>query len=270
MSRVWPAVAVALAVLGLVHGAVRHWRDAGRGAVQRGFEVAQTRGCFTCHGPGGLRGMANPGHGDEEVPALAGGLVDLYARDRAELREWIEDGLPRRFRDDPARMAQRRAAVIRMPAFGKLLSASELSDLLAYVAAVADLERPDDARAEQGRLLARQYGCFNCHGPQGRGAPANPGSRKGYIPPWDGPDFLDLVRDDVELREWILDGQPRRLGESVAARHFRERQPVKMPAYRQHIPGPEVDLLVVYIRWVRGSPAFVDMRRTALLAFAVP
>ena len=251
MSRVVPAAVVAVAALGVAYVWVQHWRSRDRGAVQRGLEVAQARGCFTCHGPGGLRGMANPGHVDEEVPALAGGLVDQYARDEAELREWILDGLPRRFKDDPARMAQRREAVVRMPAFRTLLSAGELSDLVAYVTAVSDLHRPDDPKAEQGRRLAAQYGCFNCHGPQGRGAPPNPGSLKGYIPPWDGPDFADLVRDDAELREWILDGQPRRLAGSAAARYLRERQPVKMPAYRGHLGDGELDLLVAYVRWLR-------------------
>ena len=44
-----------------------------------------------------------------------------------------------------------------------------------------------------GYASAERLGCFRCHGPGGRGASRNPGGLKGYIPPWDGRDFAELV-----------------------------------------------------------------------------
>src|SRR5687768_7891588 len=102
--------------------AVVRWRDAKVGAVQRGARIAQAQGCFTCHGPGGMRGAPDPGYETDEVPAWTGGLVTMYANDEAELREWILDGLPQRIRADPEQMKQRENAVLRMPAWRGRLS----------------------------------------------------------------------------------------------------------------------------------------------------
>jgi mono/diheme cytochrome c family protein len=99
--------------------------------------------------------------------------------------------------------------------------------------------------------VALAYGCFNCHGPQGRGSMPNVRAFKGYIPAWDGADFTELAQDDGEIREWILDGGARRLVANPVARWFLERQPIKMPAYRGHIEDAEVERLIEYIRWVR-------------------
>src|SRR6185503_9765363 len=111
----------------------------------------------------------------------------------------------------------------------------DLEDVVAYVKAVSDFETPKDDHAEEGRQVAVKFGCFNCHGPQGRGAMPNVRAFKGYIPAWDGPDFPELVKDDQELRDWILDGGTRRLTGNPVARWFIERQPIKMPAYRGHL-----------------------------------
>jgi mono/diheme cytochrome c family protein len=230
------------------------WRTRNLGAVQRGWRVADEKGCFTCHGPGGLRGMANPGYGLGEVPAWAGGLITMYAENEQEIREWILDGIPQRIKKDPEQMKLREGMVVEMPAWRGLVSERELADLVAYVKAVSDLEKPEDEAAEAGRQVALAYGCFACHGPQGRGSMPNVKAFKGYIPAWDGADFPELARDDAEVREWILDGSTRRLMDNPAARFFLERQPIKMPAYRGHIKDEEVERLVAYIRWVRQHP----------------
>lgn len=227
------------------------WRDRNRGAVQRGYAVAGANGCFTCHGPGGLRGMPNPGYGLDDVPSWSGGLVTMYAQNQGEIREWILDGLPRRVRDDPEQRKLRDAALIRMPAFRGRLSEAELSDLVALVAAVSDLETPKDDKPAEGRRVAEAFGCFNCHGPQGRGTPSNPGSFKGYIPAWDGDDFPDLARDDAEIRQWIRDGGVARLNANPLARFFLRRQKIRMPAYAGHIKDEEVERLLDYVHWLR-------------------
>jgi mono/diheme cytochrome c family protein len=233
---------------------VRSWRAKDRGTVHRGWAVAESHGCFTCHGVGGHRGMTNPGHGLEDIPPWSSGLTTMYAENEGEIREWILDGMTKRVRADPEQMKLRLGAAIAMPSYRQVLSDGDLVALVAYVKAVADFEKPEDAQAEAGRQVAIQYGCFNCHGPQGRGALDNPGSLKGYVPAWDGPEYADLVRSDDEARQWILDGRARRLQDSALARFFLDRQKVQMPAYRQHLTDADVDALLAYIRWLGQHP----------------
>ena len=254
MSRLLRLAAVLVVAAVLLAAGVRLWRTRNVSRVQRGWRVAEQHGCFTCHGPGGIRGMADPGHGLDEVPSFTGGLVTMYAQDEGELREWILDGLPRRVREDPEQMKLRTRAVILMPAWRGLLSTRELDDVVAYVKAVSDFETPPEGPAADGRKVAERLGCFNCHGPQGRGTMPNVRAFKGYIPAWDGADFPELARDDAEIREWILDGRPRRLQENRLARWFFDRQAIQMPAYRGHLTDVEVGQLVSYIHWVRQHP----------------
>jgi mono/diheme cytochrome c family protein len=254
LRRSLAALAVASVLAVVLTTAAWHWRRKNVGRVQQGWTVAAAKGCFTCHGPGGIRGMADPGHGLDEIPPFSGGLVTMYARSEDEIREWILDGMPRRVRDDPEQMKLRAGAAIRMPAWRGRLSPRETDDLVAFVKAVADFESPPEGGASAGREVATRLGCFNCHGPQGRGSMPNPRSLKGYIPSWDGADFPDLAQDDAEIREWVLDGRARRLQENPLARFFLDRQVIQMPAYRGHLAPADVDRLVDYVHWVRAHP----------------
>jgi mono/diheme cytochrome c family protein len=250
-ERALAAVAVLLALSVVGFGILRRPAPS---RVQRGWTVAYQKGCFTCHGPGGIRGMADPGHGLDEIPPFSGGLITMYAQNEGEIREWILDGMPRRVRDDPEQMKLRASAIIAMPAWRGRLTRRETDDLVAFVKAVADFETPRDAPASEGRDVAIRLGCFNCHGPQGRGSMPNVRSFKGYIPPWDGSDFADLARDDGEVREWVLDGRPQRLQHNPLARFYLDRQSIQMPPYRGHVAPAEVDRLVDFIHWVRQHP----------------
>lgn len=215
--------------------------------------MADARGCFTCHGPGGVTGRPDPGVGIGGAPAFSKDDVEAYAKNDDEIREWILDGMPRRIRADPGAINPADASLIRMPAWRGVLSDREVEDLLAFIKAMADLGPPRDTRAEAGHEAAERLGCFGCHGPQGRGTPPNPGSLKGYIPSWDGPDFPELATGDAEVKEWILDGRPSRLQDNRLARHFMDRQVIQMPAYRGRISPQDVDRIVDYIRWLRIS-----------------
>jgi mono/diheme cytochrome c family protein len=144
-------------------------------------------------------------------------------------------------------------AAIRMPAWRGRLSEAQVDDLVTYVRAVAGADVPENAVARQGQAVAERLGCFRCHGPGGRGAGRNPGSLKGYIPPWDGPDFAELVANEGELREWILIGRPQRLQKNPLARFFLDRQVIRMPAFRGHLTGEELQALEAYIGWLRGD-----------------
>jgi mono/diheme cytochrome c family protein len=247
-------IVLALAVVAAGAGASLHWwRTHNIGPVQRGLSVATAHGCFACHGPGGVTGLADAGPGIGSIPAFTREELSDSAHNEGEIREWILDGIPRRLRDD-AGMADEKAQLLRMPAWRSVLSEGEASDLVAYVKAVSDFDLPPAGPILDGHEVAGKRGCFTCHGPQGRGNEPNPGSLKGYIPSWDGGDFPDLARDEAEVREWILDGSPRRLRESRPAAFFLKRQVLQMPAFRGKLTDDEVERLIDYVRWLRTPP----------------
>lgn len=230
---------------------VSWWRTKNIGAVERGYAEASAHGCFACHGAGGVLGLEDPGHGIGGVPPFSPDDVQAYAKNEAEIREWILDGMPSRLSKERASEPAEAQSLLRMPAWRGRLSEGEVDALVAYVKAVSDFEPPDSEAAREGLETARRLGCVGCHGPQGRGNSPNPGSLKGYIPSWDGADFPELARDDGEMREWILDGSPKRLRENPVARWFLQRQMVQMPAYRNKISDGEVESILAYVHWLR-------------------
>ena len=250
--RVWIAL---LAVLALAEGAVltavlvrKSWqRRAADTAVVRGRAVAERSGCFGCHGPGGERPIPNPGAKNGDVPRWGGGMWMMYNDDADDVRAWIRDGHPQDHRPEAD-------ALLAMPAYGDRLSDDELADVTAYVLAVSRFGWPEDPAVAEGREVAERFGCFGCHGPEGRGLVANPGSFKGYVPPWDGPDYPDLVRSHDELRQWVRDGITERFRANPAARTILDRQAIRMPAYGERIGDDEIDALGAYIGWVRATP----------------
>ena len=216
------------------------WRSANVGTVQRGADLALALGCLGCHEGPGLSPL---------LPRLFADLDDV---DPATMREWILDGMPRRVRGDAESREALEAAAIRMPAWRERLSQSQVDDLVAYLRALASADVPEDPAARKGHAVAERLGCFRCHGPGGRGAGRNPGSLKGYIPPWDGRDFAELVVDEGELREWILAGRPQRLQSNPLARFFLDRQAIRMPAFRGQVTEEELRALEAYISWLRA------------------
>jgi mono/diheme cytochrome c family protein len=221
---------------------VSRWRSANIGAVQRGADLARVEGCVSCH----------EGAGASSLPRS---FFDLDETDPATLREWILDGIPSRVRRDPESRAALTNAAIQMPSWRGRLSDANVGDLVAYLRAVAGDILPDDPLAQAGQDAGERLGCFRCHGPGGRGAGRNPGSLKGYIPPWDGADFAELVANDAELSEWILEGRPRRLQANPVARFFLDRQAIRMPAFRNRISDDDRRALESYIGWLRSREA---------------
>ncbi len=174
----------------------------------------------------------------------------MWAKSEGELREYILDGAPARKRNDPKYKEKVRKWLLAMPAYRGYLGDDEVDDILVYIRAVSGLIVPPDELAVQGQELAIEFGCFHCHGPMGAGGVPNPGSFKGYIPGWWGEDFRDLVRDDDELRAWIVDGVIERLRNHFIAKHFIESQRVYMPAYGDFLDEKKLQALVHYVRWV--------------------
>jgi mono/diheme cytochrome c family protein len=249
-------VVIALLTIGLIAesaalalvGRRRSWdRSAHEATVQRGRAIAEAQGCFGCHGPGGVQPIPNPGAKGGEVPGWSGGTWMMWNRDEEDLRGWILDGHPPGRDPDPG-------ALIRMPAYRRRLSASDAADLVAFVLAASHFGTIEDARASAGHETAYRLGCFGCHGPEGRGLISNPGSFKGYIPAWDGDDYVELVRDDAEFSQWVRAGVSDRLRANPAARLFLDRQAISMPAFGERLSDADVRDLAAYVAWVRRHP----------------
>lgn len=252
-SPVWPLIASLLA-LGILYPRVRDFvLDVEETAAERGYRVALRAGCFDCHGPNGSGGTKNPGSKDGEVPGFSGGTPMMWAKSEEELREYILDGAPARKRRDPKYKQQMEAQLLAMPAYRNYLGGQDLDDLVIYLRAVSGLLTPGDDVTAQGQDLAYRLGCFNCHGPMGAGGSRNPGSLKGYIPSWWGHDFRELVRNDDELREWIIEGNIARLREQPVAKYFIERQRLYMPAYRAFLTDAQLQALMRYVRWINAG-----------------
>jgi mono/diheme cytochrome c family protein len=243
-------------------GAFAYMRTPRLTPALRGRALAEHLGCFGCHGPGGTGGIPNPTSEESEIPSWDGGTAMMYVENEEEIREWILYGEPKRLAekeadahthqdDDDGAGTEATSLPIDMPAFEGVISARELEDLVAYYRAVAAFDKPPP-EALEGYRIAGRFGCFGCHGPGGLVGSTNPRSFKGYIPPWTGKDFAELVRNDDELRKWILDGRIDRLESDVVAAFFSRRQIVQMPAYRDVLTEDELDAVVRYIRWLEG------------------
>jgi len=257
-------------LLGLMLGAsgvflVHHFRSPESTPALRGKALASNLGCFACHGPEGRGGVADPGSRGGTVPGWDGPTVATYALNEAEVVEWILDAKPARLKGVDADAA--RQPLLPMPAYRGKLSRAELADVLAYFRAVSAFDTNITALAYEGMHEAEKLGCFACHGPGGVGGHPNPGSFKGNIPAWDGEDYAEIVRNEGELREWILDGYPKRLWENPAARHFLQGQVVQMPAYRRVISDDQLAKVMGYLSWRRAPRKPADQHDPVVPTF---
>ncbi|RMF87249.1 MAG: cytochrome c, partial [Nitrospirae bacterium] len=91
-------------------------------------------GCFRCHGPGGLGGIANPGSFAGFIPGWRGRGYRALVRDREELFAWIREGTVARLEHNPVARWILSRQRIRMPAYRDRLSGEELEAIAAYVA----------------------------------------------------------------------------------------------------------------------------------------
>ena len=106
--------------------------------------------------------------------------------------------------------------------------------------------------AERGYQVAMNAGCFNCHGPNGTGGVKNPGSAYGEVPGFEGGTAMMWIKNEQELREYILNGAPARKLADPLYIEEREAQLLVMPEYRSYLSQRQVDDLIVYLRAVSG------------------
>ena len=92
-----------------------------------------------------------------------------------------------------------------------IITAAVLATFVAGTAVVHWIRSPRLTPELRGYALARDFGCFNCHGPDATGGVPNPGSEEVDVPAWDGGTAMMYVEKEDEIREWIMDGHPKRL-----------------------------------------------------------
>ena len=99
----------------------------------------------------------------------------------------------------------------------------------------------------RGGRIAAARGCLGCHGPGGQLADPDGARQVGSVPTFGHDDVTGYARSAAEIREWILDGRPRRLAEDEG-----EGPPpvLRMPAWRGRLSDEEVGHLVAYLRAV--------------------
>jgi len=106
--------------------------------------------------------------------------------------------------------------------------------------------------AERGHQVALRAGCFNCHGANGNGGVKNPGSEDGEVPGFSGGTPMMWVKNEEELRGYVLDGAPERKRNDPRYKQKMEAQLLAMPAYRGYLSSRELDDIIAYIRAASG------------------
>ncbi len=221
--------------------------------VLRGRQLAAQVGCLACHSQTKRSEIPNPGSRWGTVPRFGSGNAMMYQPTRQGIEEFIRFGAPRKWLDDEAIRLRLATQRLRMPAYDERLNDQQIADLVAYVAVVERVDQTAGEAAAAGRKLARQQGCFDCHGFDGAGGVANPGSLGGFVPGFAGGNFDHLVRDQEEFRDWVRTGTSRRLQRNPVARFFWRRQAISMPAYGADLSEEELDLLWAWVQAIRAA-----------------
>lgn len=237
--------------------------------IARGRSLAVANGCFACHGLSDAdarvnRRQINPGTWKpKSIPTFWENGIDR----REVLVDWITHGVPKEEAD------AHRKLLIQMPAYGKFMTASDIEAVAAWIlsegirlsqsttesAASALPETADaihqldhDHLLALGDRLARQHGCYQCHGELGQGGADNPASFKGYIPGFFGTDFMKLTNhaDPAEILHWIDFGRGKEIESGAlgaVAKKYLDSQAIVMPGYRDQLTPLEKTALVDYL-----------------------
>jgi mono/diheme cytochrome c family protein len=197
--------------------------------VAAGGHIFVQFACAQCHGEQGKGGVS------PDVPALSNIAKELKP---AELRSIIDHGLGESA--NPTKPY--------MPVWGEVISATQVSDLIAYLRAglpnVPTAEPPaipaGQGTAVEGSVLYVRYGCINCHGPNGLGGVPNPLSPDKSIPPLSGQDFRHEFNTDKKIIDVIQSGSV--IGKAPI---------VSMPHWGGIIPPSQLAALVAYLKTLK-------------------
>lgn len=93
---------------------------------------------------------------------------------------------------------------------------------------------------------AKALGCFQCHGQLGAIGLRDPGTIDGEVPPWGGGTWMMFVRDEQDIRDFILDGRLQRKKKTESS-DSASSTAIRMPAYRAVVDSGDVnDLIAAY------------------------
>src|SRR5437660_5276317 len=123
---------------------------------------------------------------------------------------------------------------------------------LLYPAVRVGLLALEATPARRGQRLAGELGCSSCHGPGGGGGTKNPGSEDGSVPAFTERTQMMYVKTTDDLREYVLDGAPRRKRDDPDYRAKMEAAALRMPAYRAVVSAGQLEDLVAYLRATSG------------------
>ena len=192
--------------------------------VAAGAHLYVQFGCVQCHGPQGQGGVS------PAVPVLknASGLTTQ------ELRTIINHGLGES--KNPTKPY--------MPVWGAVISDRQVSELVSYIHAglpsvptAGPLPVPQQqGDAVEGQTLYVNYGCINCHGPNGLGGVPNPQAPDRTIPPLSGAAFRNQFDTEAKITAVIRAGSV--IGQAPI---------VSMPHWGGIIPNDRLHALVVYL-----------------------
>jgi len=200
-------------------------------AVAAGAHTFVQFACVQCHGMNGQGGVS------PDVPALTNVSKTLTP---AQLRTIIDHGLGES--KNPTKPY--------MPVWGAVVSARQVNELVAYIRAglpavpdAAPITVPHgQGPAVAGSALYVQYGCINCHGPNGLGGVPNPLSPDKTIPPLSGKDFFAEFNTDAKITDVIRSGSV--IGQAPI---------VSMPHWGGIIQDDQLQALVSYIKTLKSS-----------------
>ncbi len=162
--------------------------------------------------------------------------------------------LPSAGRIVPALVAvQKRRGVRHAVAWIALAVALVESAGLLYPRARALALSIEETPAVRGHRLALSLGCFSCHGPAGVGGAHNPGSEEGEVPAFGEQTQMMYIKGPQDLREYILDGAPKRKLEDPDYQAKIQAAALRMPAYRAFVTEAQVEDLVAYLRATSGQ-----------------
>jgi cytochrome c oxidase cbb3-type subunit 3 len=183
--------------------------DLHRYAVSRGGAVFRAQ-CSQCHGSGAAGAKGYPNLLDDDW--LWGGDVD-------NIMATIQHGI-RNQTDDDARYSE-------MPAFGEMLEAAEISDVVEYVVSLSSPEH-DTAMAGRGAELFADN-CSSCHGEMAEGN-------------------RDLGAPNLGDAIWLYGGDRATLEHTVRYSRYGV-----MPAWGQRLSDQDVRAVSIYVHSLGGG-----------------